>query len=201
MGWRTKPRKVEDPDPPGARSPIRQRLGRRAVNGFIVSLLTLFAIDATPAALRVHKYLQLGPVDTVLDATGLWQSRWNLFAPEPDKVNTYVSARLVFAAGATLDWRSPRWDGRPALERARLFRHMEYFDSVRMDDNRGAWDALARWLAENEGRKRRGVLPVRVELTRHWSETPPPSGLGLLDAIEPGPFPERSFLFHTWVSR
>jgi hypothetical protein len=176
----------------------RARLQKAAVNVMLVCLLSLFAIDALPASTALHARLQL-EVDDVLDVTGLWQGRWNLFAPEPDKVNTWISAEFTYPDGSVRRWRSPDWRGLGVFERKRLFRHMEYFDNIRLSDNRKAWAALAQWLAVTEGRQASGgPLPVRVELTRHKNLIPPPPpGLGLLDRVELGELPDEHDVFYT----
>lgn len=176
----------------------RARLEKGAVNVLLVSVLTLFAMDALPASTAIHAELQRD-ADPLLDVTGLWQGRWNLFAPEPDKVNAWISAEFTYADGSVRRWRSPDWRGQGVLRRARLFRHMEYFDGVRLDDNEQAWEALAQWLARTEGRQASGgAFPVRVDLTRHWTVIPPPPpGLGLLDRVDAGVLPEQRALFFT----
>lgn len=168
----------------GAPPPLRRRLERTAANALIVSLLGMFAVDALPAATDAHAWLQVR-VDPVLDVTGLWQGRWNLFAPKPKMVDVHLTAELTYADGSVHRWRSPDWRALGVLERARLFRHMEYYDTVSSGDNRAAWPALARHLARTEGRARTdGALPVRVDLYRHRVRPPPPGDLGPLDRVD-----------------
>lgn len=175
----------------------RARLEKAAVNVMLVSLLTLFVIDALPASTTLHATLQQ-ETDALLDVTGLWQGRWNLFAPEPDKVNTAISAEFTYADGSVRRWRSPDWRRLGVLRRKRLFRHMEYFDAVRQDDNDEVWGDLAQWLARTEGQASGGAFPVRVDLTRHATVIPPPApGLGLFDRVEVGDLPEERALFFT----
>lgn len=184
-------------------TPGRARLEKAAVNALLVTLLTLFAIDALPASTRLHAWLQ-DATDPLLDATGLWQGGWNLFAPEPDMANTALSAEITYDDGSVHRWRSPGWRGRGVLERARLFRHMEYWDGVALDRNRAAWEPLARWLARTEARRANGArLVERVALTRHATRVaPPPAGLGLLDPVELRYLPEQRQLFHeSWGPR
>jgi len=47
-------------------------------------------------------------LDPYLDVTGLWIGGWQLFAPEPDKVNSYLSAEVRFADGKAAFIRSPQ---------------------------------------------------------------------------------------------
>ena len=149
-------------------------LKQLGANATIVTFLMFIAVDALPSTCRGHQRLK-DTLDPVLDATGLWQQSWQLFAPEPDSVNTRLSAQLHFRNGETISWNTPDYSKLTAWERFKMFRRMEYFDSVRMDSNSGAWESFAEYLA-------RGVRPtaaqgpvVKVELVRHWVEIPAPT--------------------------
>ncbi len=165
--------------------------GRVPIRFFIAGFLALSVIDALP----VNQYLK-DAIDPLLDATGLWQGRWQLFAPDVDKVNIRISARLVLDDGSALVVRSPDWHLMSAWERFLKFRHMEYADSIRADANMGGWDGLASYLA------RTTPLPpgrhVReVTLTREWAEVPPPAAATFVPAEPYVNFREK-FLFHRW---
>ena len=137
-------------------------------------------------------------VDAILDVSGLWQEPWRLFAPEVDKINTRVSARVVFADGAAASWHSPEWPSLSVWQRFVQFRRMEYFDSVRLDANRSAWPPLARYLAKTVPHPSGAAAAVtEVVLRREWATIPAP-GSG-------PPLPARPYLnfnktatFYTW---
>jgi hypothetical protein len=151
--------------------------GRRvAVNGGTAALLAALLVDGLPETSLLHRVLK-DRLDPILDVSGLWQGSWQLFAPEVDKVNTRVSARIRLSDGSQRGWQSPDWPALSRWQRFRSFRHMEYWDSIRMDQNRGAWPALAAHLARSAaGPARRATRVVEVVLTRHWAEIPPPTG-------------------------
>lgn len=177
------------PNTPPTAPPIAPRFGTWA----FVLVAGLVVLDASP---RVGVLAELADdIDPVMDMTGLWQGPWNLFAPDVDKVNVRVSAEIVFANGKQTAWRSPDWEQMSVWDRFVAFRHEEYVDSIRLDDNAGAWAPLARHLARTV--VPRGAGPVlHVSLTRHWAEIPPP---------ETHPLPARpytefkdSYMFFRW---
>jgi hypothetical protein len=161
---------------------------------FIVGFLALALIDGLPATGTYHQRAK-DAVDPLLDAAGLWQN-WQLFAPDVDKINVRVSAELLLDDGSTLRFRSPDWHLMPAWRRFLEFRHMEYFDNIRLDVNSGGWDGLASFLARTTP-----VPPGRsvdvVTLTREWAEVPPPQPATFVPAVPYVNFHGR-FLFHTW---
>lgn len=141
----------------------------------------LIVLDASP---RVGLLAELAAViDPVMDITGLWQGPWNLFAPDVDKLNVRVSAQIVFASGQQTAWRSPDWERMSVGDRFLAFRHQEYVDNIRLDDNAGAWVPLADYLSRTVVPPKSGPV-LRVTLTRHWAEIPPP---------ETHPLPARPF--------
>jgi len=172
------------------------RSGRLFVNVFLIIFLVALLIDALPVDTRLHRALKAG-LEPLLDITGTWQPSWKLFAPEVDKENVYVSAKIHLADGRELTWRSPRWDRMSIAQRFRHFRHMEYFDKVRLDENAGAWTDLARYLADRTERVQEKSRVTKVVLIRHWTVIPPPPE---------GPWPKAvpylqdfsSFEFHTY---
>lgn len=68
------------------------------INCFLVGWLLVLAIDSAPILGKWHQDLK-DELDPYLDVTGLWIGGWQLFAPEPDKVNSYLSAEVRFADG------------------------------------------------------------------------------------------------------
>jgi hypothetical protein len=175
------------------REMILLQLRRVVTNAFLVALLFLFVVDALPVEERYR-----AAVDPILDVSGLWQEQWRLFAPEVDKVNTRVSAEVLFADGATASWRSPDWPSLGVWQRFTKFRQMEYFDSVRLDENRGAWPPLARYLAKTVPHPNGATSPViEVVLSRHWATIPAPGSGPPLPA---GPYVifNEAATFYTW---
>lgn len=146
---------------------MRRRIGSIA---FLLAA-ALVALDATPRYGPVAAIAER--VDFVLDVTGLWQGPWNLFAPDVDKENVRITAEIRFAAGPPASWRSPDWERMSVGDRMRSFRLQEYVDAVRLDENSGAWPALARYLSRVVPPSNGGRV-TRVTLTRRWAEIPSP---------------------------
>ena len=177
---------------------VKQGLPRTcAINTFLVLIITVVLIDGMPSSTLLHRKAK-ALIDPVLDVTGIWQGSWQLFAPNVDKENSRVEALLVFEDGTKRKWTSPDWTQMGLWDRFRHFRHMEYYDSIRMDGNRGAWDALARYLVRNIKHPHGKELQAsRVELTRIWAPIPPPKKDQLLPAKPYLRFRKR-YRFHTW---
>ena len=145
------------------------------VNTFITIVLFLIFVDALPDNSLAHRRLK-SAIDPLLDLTGLWQESWRLFAPEPDKVNVAITAKITYADRSTHSWRSPEWSEMSVLERFLAFREMEFIDSARMASNSGAWPGFADYLARTVRHPDNPALePVKVELTRHLAVIPPPT--------------------------
>jgi hypothetical protein len=162
----------------------------------IGTLLVAILIDGLPSACLLHERAKQR-LDGPLDALGIQQGSWQLFAPSVDKVNTRVSARIRFADGAEALWQQPDWTAMSSWQRLRTFRQAEYYDNIRFDQNRAAWAALTRYLARTVPHPRGGgAPPVQVVLTRHWAEIPAPGRVRL----PAGPYLRFTgkFDFFTW---
>ncbi len=156
-----------------------KRLRRWFVNSFIAVWLCVTAIDALPSTCTGHRRLK-DWLDPYLDATGLWQMTWQLFAPEPDSINVRLKARVFYDDGTDADWNSPDWQNSSTLTRFVRFRRMAYFERARRDENQAAWPHLADFVSKNlvPPNQRTGASstakPVAVILTREWVEIKPP---------------------------
>src|SRR5438132_1576493 len=89
------------------------RLRLYALNAFIALILAIVAVDTlpqTPAAVRAA-------ITPTLVRLGIRQSMWNLFAPEPDKVNTRLRAEIIYRDGERREWHGPDWSRASAWEK------------------------------------------------------------------------------------
>jgi len=173
---------------------------RAAARATFLIVAAFIAIDAIPEVSLFHRRAKKA-IDGVMDVTGLWQGTWNLFAPEVDKINARVVAEIHYSGGGTATWQSPDWHTMSASRRFFTFRHQEYFDKVRLDANRAAWEPLARHLAATVRPPEGAYGSVsKVVLTRWWAEIPPP---GARDAPPAGPYVtfDRTFTFYTWNAK
>jgi hypothetical protein len=172
---------------------------RRFLRYVVLAVAALIVIDATPNLGTLHAKLR-SALDPVMDVTGLWQGSWQLFAPDVDKLNVRVEAEVLFSDGERTIWRSPDWPRLGGWQRFMLFRHQEYYDNIRMDQNRGAWHSLAEHLARTV-RPPSGAeaTPARVTLKRQWAQIPTLApGSSPLPA---GPHEQftHEYTFYTWT--
>jgi hypothetical protein len=101
--------------------------------------------------------------------SGLFQ-RWDMFAPDPLKVNSYVEARVTFGDGHSVTWSFPRMDQLGLVDRYFQERYRKYATEY-LAANAGLWGDAARRIAwlNNQGPSR----PAVVILIRRWSEIRP----------------------------
>lgn len=140
---------------------------------FLGGWLLLVCVDALPRTSLLHQRLK-DWVDPFLDVTGLWQGTWQLFAPAADKIDIRVTAEISYADGSSRWWESPDWRDMSSGQKFVHFRAMEYYDTVRRDENRAAWESLADYLARTvPAAGGSSVKPTKVKLGRRWSLVPP----------------------------
>ena len=149
-------------------------LKQRLISLFLIAWLFLLFVDALPRTSLFHQRLK-NWVDPFLDVTGLWQGSWQLFAPEADKIDVRVTAEISYADGSTRTWQSPDWRDSSGWQKFVHFRAMEYFDTVRRNENSAAWVSLADYLARTvPAAGGSSIRPTKVKLARCWSLVPPP---------------------------
>jgi hypothetical protein len=132
-----------------------------------ITFMIVALADAFPAASESHRRL-LEHLRPLLSATGLYQGDWQLFAPDPDRINTWVEARVIRSDGSSWLWTTPDWLRRSQRERFVEGRHQKLSDALRLDSRRALWPHLADYVARIAPPGAAGARPVRVELTRHW---------------------------------
>ncbi|MFK7770110.1 MAG: hypothetical protein AB8B55_23070 [Mariniblastus sp.] len=172
-------------------------LKKSLVNIFLVGFLLVMLIDPAPripASIAGVELPQLRKwqgqlkdgLDPYLDATGLWQGDWRLFAPSPDKINASVTAEVAFEDGKIVLVKTPNWREISAWERFVKFREAEFVDGVRNDNNRAIWptyaDYLRRTVKHPTDEKQR---VTEVLLSRRWANIAPPDEFNILEFPEP----------------
>ncbi len=155
------------------------------VNCFLIVWLLVLTIDSAPITGQWHQYLN-DKLDPYLDVTGLWIGGWKLFAPEPDKVNSYISAEVRFADKRSAFIRSPKWRELSALDRFLNFRKAEYFDHIRLDTNAAAWPDLCDYWGNTTDHPDGLDIPAKeIIVKRHWVVIPKPNQENLLQFPTP----------------
>ncbi len=151
---------------------MRSSYLRHFRNGAVLLLVGVMAIDALPSCHLAHQRAQVR-LDPLLDQTGLWQGNWNLFAPDVDKLNACLLAEFYSSDGRTYRWQSPDPAKMGPVEKFRYFRWLEYYDSVRNDNNAAAWPALLTWLVGLPEVVPPGKEIVGSKLWRAWADVSP----------------------------
>jgi hypothetical protein len=165
------------------------------INFFLIGWLLVLAIDSAPITGQWHQQLK-DQLDPYLDVTGLWIGGWQLFAPEPDKVNSYISAEVRFADKKSAFIRSPQWRLMSAPERFISFREAEYFDKIRLDNNAAAWPALCKFWGNTAEHPDGLDIPAKeIILKRHWVVIPEPNQENLLQFPAP-PKCDRDYIIY-----
>ncbi|MCA9571957.1 MAG: hypothetical protein KC656_29165 [Myxococcales bacterium] len=165
------------------------------------SLVVLMFVDGLPDYVPGVPTLARW-IDPVLDVTGLEQTSWKLFAPQPDHMNSFVSARITWSDGTVTTWEQRPWAGRSVGRKLVEARWHKAMDNVRQDRWKGLWPTFARWIVRQAEPPAPGVTAVEIELTRHWWMTPGPRRLAAAKARF-GTLPppreafEQSKVFHT----
>ena len=139
-----------------------------------ILLLSLLLIEGLPELGPAHRGIRQH-LDWIVDKTGLWQGSWKLFAPQVDKINVAISAEITFSDSSVQTWRSPDWSKMGPIEKNRYFRHMEYYDNMRLDKHRAVWRSFAEYLVRTiKHDTSPGLKVVSVKLIRHWTNIAPP---------------------------
>ena len=104
--------------------------------------------------------------------TGLFQ-KWDMFAPDPSKVNHYVAGVVTYQDGSTSVWTFPRMENLGYIDKYFKERYRKYAnDFLNLDVYSGLWPDAARYIARQNNRP--SNPPIVVDLVRHWSMVPPP---------------------------
>jgi len=147
------------------------RPARIAISAFVA--FHLFAIVAwcipleSPLTARCREWVR-----PYMVWVGLFQ-KWDMFAPDPSKLNNYLTATVVYADGRASVWNFPRMAEMGIFEKYRKERYRKYAnDNLRLDGFAALWPDAARYIARANNRP--GNPPTRVDLVRHWSLVPPP---------------------------
>ncbi len=167
---------------------------RRLVSSFLLVTVGVLGLSGLPKYVEAQDTVR-DWIDPAVVGLGLWQTRWELYAPSPDSTNAAIVGVVQFEDDLRAEWRSPDWHALSWRGKLRYFRHAEYVDGARRNSNPGMWAPLARHLARSvQHPVDESVRPVRVELWRHWVNLPEPE-----EPLRPfaDPFPlESKYRFH-----
>ena len=104
--------------------------------------------------------------------SGLIQG-WDLFAPEPQSVNSYLVAQITYRDGQKKVWKFPAPQDFGYFRRYYMSRQLKWSsDNLRLDANATLWPDAARYIARLNNDPNNS--PVTVTLVRYWSSVVPP---------------------------
>jgi hypothetical protein len=157
---------------------------RIITNIFLLILIPLLIVDTFPfgddGLIHFQTVSQLQrKISPLLDATGLWQGVWAIFAPEPLRTNVRLSANLRYADGQEGIWNSPNWTEMTWWEWKRNYRMIQYLRYVQSEvmREREVFKPLVHYLSETQTQPdAEGNLqyPMHITLNRHRRAVLPP---------------------------
>ncbi len=141
---------------------------------FIVSLLSLMLIPSVvPSRFRLRQW-----ADRLACMLGVWQSPWNMFAPEPDRSNKRLLAEIEYQDGSKATWTSPDWSTTSVAWRYQYARYTEYLDAIDSGQHDNALDAFAEHLARISHPQQKDVPAKRVVISRTSADIAGPNPNG-----------------------
>jgi hypothetical protein len=121
--------------------------------------------------------------------SGLFQS-WDMFSPEPKRVNSYLEAIVIYKDGSSELWSFPRMELLGSNERYAKERYRKFEENLQNDQYSGLWPDAARYVARVNNNK--SSPPKTIMLVVRWSDIIPRSD----DAYDRGPW--NSNIFFTY---
>jgi len=136
------------PEAPNALENYPQMLDRHPdlrrrwrVRLFVAGVLFVLAHETIPWGAE-HR-LTPSPLTKLINYAGLWQRPWNMFAPDPLRTSTWISAKLIDKNNQSFEWSSPQWAGVGPAEKFYRFRYFNYFNCFESPLNPLVIDDLA----------------------------------------------------------
>ncbi len=113
------------------------------------------------------------PVSDYLLVTGFWQY-WDMFAPDPLRVDKWGDAQVVFRDGSTKRYAYPRMFELPIPQKFLKERYRKFYERAGSDDFVYLWPSFGLRVALlNDNPKN---PPMMVKLYRHTRPIAPPGG-------------------------
>ncbi len=164
----------------------------RMVRSFVLFWGLVLAVETSPWGLGDWDRIKQ-PLSDALNACGLWQGQWGMFAPNPSVNNWWLTADIETDAGRE-SWSSPFWMEVPTIEKFRRFRYLNYYNRIQLIQYRIAAVDFARFLLRNRMVNAYEARPRQQPARRVWLYT---NGLELVPPSD-GTLPPRNEI--VWVS-
>jgi hypothetical protein len=113
--------------------------------------------------------------------SGLFQS-WDMFSPDPKRVNSYLEAIIIYKDGSSELWSFPRMELLDSSQRYAKERYRKFEENLQNDQYSGLRADTARYIARLNNRK--SSPPKTIMLVVRWSEIIPRTD----DAYDRGPW-------------
>jgi hypothetical protein len=151
-----------------------QTIKRVAINAFLLfNLLTIICWCIPLDSPLLANFRNL--VRPYMLWSGLFQA-WDMFAPSPRNINSYMEAIVIFNDGRTQTWKFPRLEQLSFVQRQFKERYRKFGENVQKDANSVLWPDVARRIARLHNKP--SDPPTIVLLGRSWSEIKPSSASG-----------------------
>ncbi len=149
----------------------RRWWARKAVNLFLLWQLFALCMWLMPSSGAIVS-ASLGVVRPYMTATAFAQS-WNMFSPNPDRLDVYLEAEITYQNGDKHPWVFPRLAKMNYVQRYQKERWRKIVEVATHGSNQELWPALARYAARVNNYDAQNP-PVSVELIQHSRQVPPP---------------------------
>lgn len=150
-----------------------------------ISAFLLFHIVAIACWSLPTNSLLITTIDAKLRPYLLWSGlfqNWNMFAPEPLKLNCGIEAQITYQDGQVRLWKFPRMQDLGLTERYQKERYRKFAEYLRADTGSALWPDAARHIARLNNDT--SSPPAAVLLVRSCSAINPPGAHG---SYRPGP--------------
>ena len=147
---------------------------RALISAFLLFHLVSIACWCVPLDTPLLRVIRNG-VGPYFRWTGLFQA-WNMFAPEPMKVNSFIEAHVTFADNRSRTWKFPRMEQLSYRERYFRERYRKFSENLGAENNSALWPDVARHIARLNNQP--SNPPAVIILIRYWSEIEPPGPNG-----------------------
>jgi hypothetical protein len=150
------------------------------MNIFKKCLISGFIFFNLLAMIRVHMPLQskfisfiYRPIDSYLSFFSIYQD-WKMFAPNPSKRDTYLTAEVIFDDGTLVTY---NFVDATQMTLYKKYTYGEKFrklinEGIRLDNNSRMWPDTARFALRKLKHQHYDKIPVSVALMKHWDEIP-----------------------------
>lgn len=112
------------------------------------------------------------PIDSYLSFFSVYQT-WNMFAPNPSRLNVHLTAVVEFDDGTKDTYYFPDSSKMTLAEKyTNGERYRVISEAIRKDANSFMWKDVAKFALRKLKDTNFHKIPLKVDLYRHWYETP-----------------------------